>query len=180
MISPVKRLKPVIPTPEQGGPEMPKPYSELNEIERIGDQMRRSFSGEAWHGPALGELLAETDTNDALRRPLPERHSIWEIVLHLNAWHREAHLMIEGQPAGDLSPTEDWPPIDGANTTRWEEARREFSQNHEQLLQAVLRLDESKLDSPVEGTDYSVYFLLHGIIQHDLYHAGQIALLKSS
>ena len=132
-----------------------------------------------WLGDSIGELLEGTDATEALQRPLADRHTIWEIVLHLNAWYREAHLRVIGEPAGDLSPNEDWPSVGGANAASWQAVRRELAHNHEQLRQAVLRLDESRLDDDVEGAGYSIYFLLHGVIQHSLYHAGQIAILKA-
>ena len=55
----------------------------MTEIERIEDQLKRSLEGEAWHGPALEELLADVRAEQAAAKPVPPAHSIWEIVLHI-------------------------------------------------------------------------------------------------
>ena len=62
----------------------------MSEATRIADQLRRAFHGEAWHGPALLELLKGVPSEEAARRPLPKAHSIWEIVLHVGAWENVA------------------------------------------------------------------------------------------
>jgi hypothetical protein len=55
----------------------------MSEIHRIADQLKRSLEGEAWHGPALRELLSGVTAKQAAARPLAGAHSIWEIVLHI-------------------------------------------------------------------------------------------------
>jgi len=150
----------------------------MTEIERIEDQLRRAFEGEAWHGPSIQELLADVTPVQAAARPLAQAHSIWEIVLHLAAWADVVRRRLEGESIDN--PNEgDWPPVKEPSEAAWSKSLEWLKNNHAQLLQTVSRLPSSRLDEPLAGSKWSAYITLHGSIQHYLYHAGQIALLKS-
>ncbi|HEY0406894.1 MAG TPA: DinB family protein [Pyrinomonadaceae bacterium] len=151
----------------------------MSEVARIGSQLKRAFEGEAWHGPSLMELLADVTAEQAAARPLAGAHSIWEIALHVAAWEGVARLRLEGQTA--LIPTEeDWPAVNDASEAAWREALTRLESGHRKLRAALRQLTDEDLEKIVAGQQYSLYFLLHGVIQHDLYHAGQIALLKKA
>jgi hypothetical protein len=151
----------------------------LLEIRRLEDQLNRSVRGEAWHGPALQELLRDVSFERAAARPLEDAHGIWEIVLHVTAWIDTAQRRMEGT-AVELSPAEDWPEIAAPTEAAWKIALDELEAAHEKLRGAIAALDPERLDEPVPGKPYSFYFLLHGVMQHNLYHAGQIAILKKA
>lgn len=149
----------------------------MTEVERILDQCRRAFEGNAWHGPALLELLSEVKSEDAAAHPIAAVHSIWEIVLHIGAWKNACKRRLEGDRA-QLTDTEDWPIVKQTTSEKWQDAKDNLLKNHQQLLEAISRLDERRLDTPVIEGMSSVYITLQGVVQHDLYHAGQIAILK--
>ena len=149
----------------------------MSEIERIKDQLRRAFEGPAWHGPSLKELVGDVTAEKAAARPLTSAHTIWEIVLHIAAWHEGARLRLAGQRA-ELSTEEDWPPVTDNSEAAWLAALETLERNNQRLRAALDSLDEARLNEPIVEGMSSVYVTLHGIIQHDLYHAGQIALLK--
>jgi uncharacterized damage-inducible protein DinB len=149
----------------------------MREIERITDQLQRAFQGEAWHGPAVMEILGGITSQQAAARPRNAVHSIWEIALHIAAWERAGVMRLQGDRA-QLPAEEDWPPVNETSEIAWKQSRRALEQGHEELVQAISRLDESLLDEPIVEGMSSVYVTLHGIIQHSLYHAGQIAILK--
>ena len=150
----------------------------MSEIQRIQDQLRRAFEGEAWHGPSLMELLEGVDAARAAARPLPRAHSIWEIVLHIAACEDEARRRMEGE-AVDLSSEEQaWPPVHDSSEAAWREAIAVLTRGQEALRRSIAKLGDSDLGARAAGKDYDIYVLLHGVIQHDLYHAGQIAVLK--
>ena len=149
----------------------------MSEIERIKDQLRRAFEGSAWHGPSLKELVSDVTAEKAAARPLAGAHNIWEIVLHIAAWHEGARLRLAGQRA-ELSTEEDWPPVADKSEAAWLAALETLERNNQRLRAALDSLDEARLNEPIVEGMSSVYVTLHGIIQHDLYHAGQIALLK--
>ena len=151
----------------------------MTEVERILDQMNRAFEGEAWHGPAVMEILDGLKAPQAAARPLQSAHSIWEIMLHIAAWERAVGRRFKGDRA-QLSPAEDWPAVNDTDEASWTRAKELLRQAHEELLKAVSGMDDSKLDQPIIEGLSSVYVTLHGVIQHSLYHAGQIAILKKA
>lgn len=150
-----------------------------SESSRIADQLRRAFGGEAWHGPCLRELLAGLTAEQAKAHPLQSAHSIWQLVLHIDAWVTAAFDAIEGVPMPKIVGTPiDWAPIPDASDAAWNRATDDMFQGAEELARAVELLPDPKLQEIVPGREYNFYHLLHGIVQHSLYHAGQIAILK--
>ncbi len=151
----------------------------MTEVERIADQLNRAFAGEAWHGPAVVEILGGITAPQAAARPFNGAHSIWEITLHIAAWERAVLRRLQGDRA-ELLTEEDWPAVTETDGQAWERAREGLRQNHDDLRSAISLLDESRLDQPIIEGMSSVYVTLHGIIQHSLYHAGQVAILKKA
>ena len=151
----------------------------MTEVERIVKQFQRGFEGQAWHGPALLELLNGVEASDAAAHPIPSAHSIWEIVLHIAAWKGAGVRRLEGDRA-ELSDAEDWPTVTETTNEAWQNAKEGLTTIHQQLLEAIGRLDDPRLNEPIVEGLSTVYSTLHGILQHDLYHAGQIAILKKA
>ena len=151
----------------------------MTEIERIVDQLNRAFVGEAWHGPAVIEILEGVTAQQAVAHPLAGGHSIWELTLHLAAWMRAVLRRLHGDPA-QLTDAENFPAVTDSGERAWEEARESVKQAHKELSNAMLLLDDSRLDQPIIEGMSSIYVTLHGVIQHSLYHAGQIAILKKA
>ena len=151
----------------------------MSEIERIAEQMRRSFAGGAWHGPALGEAVGAVGAEEAVARPLPTAHTIWEVVHHVGAWHDVARRRLVGERVDSLPDERDWPAAGSPSPARWRAVRHDLEQRHRRLLETVRSLNDDRLDTD-GGNGFSVYELLHGVIQHDLYHAGQIVLLHKA
>ena len=153
----------------------------MTEIDRILDQLKRAFEGNAWHGPSLKELLIGVTAAQAHARPLENGHTIYELVRHIAVWEDVGRRRLEGDPAEvPISSPEDWPPGDDASEAAWEQAKDALERGHQTLVDAISRVPESRLDEPILEGKSSVYVTLHGVIQHDLYHAGQIAILKKA
>jgi len=156
------------------------PKTDRSEAARIADQLRRAFDGNAWHGDSVFEILADVTAAQAAARPIKNAHSIWELVLHIAAWDG-AVLRRLGGAAVELSDAENFPPVTDASEAAWRAALAEVRRVHEKLIAAVAALPDSRLDQTVpgkKGAHYTFYYMLHGVVQHELYHAGQIALLK--
>jgi uncharacterized damage-inducible protein DinB len=151
----------------------------MTEVQRITDQLKRAFEGDAWHGPAVRELLADVPAERAAARPIADAHSIWEIVNHILAWHVGVRRRVEGEVV-ELTGVREWPPVSDASASAWRATLDTLETSYRDLMSAVTRLDDSHLYATVRGGTSTVYFQLHGLIQHDLYHAGQIALLKKA
>jgi uncharacterized damage-inducible protein DinB len=155
----------------------------MSETERIIDQFRRAFDGNAWHGPSVLPLISDVTAAQAAAHPVAGTHSIWELVLHIGAWESACKRRLEGDPA-QLTDEEDWMSIKDFSQEEWERTKQKLVQTHEELLASIAEVNESRLDQPIIGgasfQSSSVYVTLHGAVQHDLYHAGQIALLKKA
>ncbi|MGA8432790.1 MAG: DinB family protein [Candidatus Sulfotelmatobacter sp.] len=150
-----------------------------SESARIADQLRRAFDGTAWHGPALLELLQHVDAAAAAAKPVKQAHSIWELTLHIAAWDAAGLRRLGGekcQPEGE----DNFPLVPKATPANWRKALRQVVQAHRLLIKTVESLPDSRLCERVPGKRYDFYHMLHGIVQHELYHAGQIAILKKA
>ena len=150
----------------------------MSELEFIADQLDAAFDGEAWHGPALMEVLDGIDAKTAAAHPIPGAHSIWELVLHLATWERVIARRIQGE-ALMPSDEENFPQA-RATEAGWREAIQTLRKTHADLIQLVSEMKESRLNDRVPGKDYDLRFMLTGAVQHAAYHGGQIALLKKA
>ena len=152
----------------------------MKETDRIADQLWRSLQGEAWHGPALMELLRDVTAEEAAARPVSAAHSIWELVEHTTTWSRFVDGRVRGEEF-EVSEAENFPAVTELSEAAWDGACLRLVSATEALRESVVHLDEAQLEDSVntaEGGRVSKYSLLHGLVQHNLYHAGQIALLK--
>lgn len=150
------------------------------EIELIVDQMERAFEGDAWHGSSMSEILSDVSVVRALAHPIADAHSIWEIVLHTSVWQRTVRERLQGQPIVSLPDDVDWPSVEEGSPAAWAEAVRELRSEYELLREEARNWIRKDLSETTEGQRYTVYEMLHGVVQHNLYHAGQVALLKKA
>jgi uncharacterized damage-inducible protein DinB len=150
------------------------------EAARIADQLRRAFDGVAWHGDSVFEILEGVTAAQAAVRPIKSAHSIWELVLHIAAWDGAVRRRMTGV-AVKLSAAKNFPPVTGTSEAAWATTLEQVRRVHDELIAAVEKFPEKSLGKQVpgkKGAHYNFYYMLHGVVQHELYHAGQIALLK--
>jgi uncharacterized damage-inducible protein DinB len=140
--------------------------------------LKRAHEGGAWHGPSVKELLKGMTAEHAAARPAGFTHSVFELVTHIEAWERAILRRLGGDPAAIYNTAEDWPPVADASEAAWREAQARLAETDAALREAVLRLDDAQLDEPILPEMSTRYVSLHGAVQHTLYHAGQIALVK--
>lgn len=146
------------------------------EVNRLADQLERSFYGGAWHGPATREVLTGIDAATAERRLDGSPHTIVEHVRHVTFWLTADYLrIIEGQ---DVSCEADWPAEEALTDEAWAQVIVELEQAHTKLHTALLDLEDDRLDDAVPGTDPTVRGLLIGTLQHNAYHTGQIVQIS--
>ena len=156
----------------------------MSEAARLIDQFQRAHNGDPWHGSPVTAILKGVTAEQAARTPPNGAHSIWELVLHMTAWRNETARRATGAPAGE--PAEgDYPPVGDPTPQRWTAALAALDASHENLVKAVRGMSDADLLKPTNdprnpplGTGVTYYELFHGIVQHDAYHAGQIAILK--
>lgn len=163
-----------------------RPVDMSSEIDRIVDQLQREYEGDPWHGSPLAHILDGVTAAQAARRPIAGAHSIWELVLHVTAWKQEVAKRTRGGAATEPEAG-DWPDVGAPTAPRWRAALDSLEAAHRDLIDAIRALPEEKLQTPTNdtrnralGTGVSYYVLLHGVVQHDVYHAGQIAMLTKA
>ena len=149
----------------------------MNAIERMVTQLHHTYRGPSWHGPTLVELLADVKADEAGQVVLPNVHSIWEIVLHAGAWKRAARQRIDGDPA-NLQGDADWPRVVDTSYRAWGDALADLDAAHAALEARVRQMSEADLDRKAPNPQVNLFQTLHGVMEHDIYHAGQIAILK--
>ena len=138
--------------------------------------LRRTFDGAAWHGPSVMDTLRKV-TIDQLGQRIGDSHSLIEIVEHMTAWRRFAVEKLRGNTTYDVDAAANFPKVD-PNEESWLITLHQFEDSQLQLLEQLEQTDDSRLEQVVEGRNYSYYVMLHGLIHHDVYHLGQIVLLR--
>ncbi len=152
----------------------------MSEVQRIDDQLYRGFEGDTWHGPSLMAALDGVDAATAAARPIPEAHSIWELVLHLTVWLDIPKRRLEHMRAIEATPEQDWQSVTDTSEEAWSEALERLRQTYQSFRDLLATLDEGRIEETSPGRDYPVYVMIHGTVQHLAYHSGQIALLKKA
>jgi len=140
-------------------------------------QLKESIFDGGWHGPSLVDVIRGIDVVKALSRPLENRHSIWEIVQHVIYWIDRVNDVLNGLKHPPMGDPEDWKPVSGESST-WDCIDKEIVEAYEHLMNSLLQKEEEMLGEKVPNTDFTYLWMLFGLIHHNLYHYGQIALLK--
>lgn len=156
----------------------------MSELKRIISQLKGTYNGDAWYGPPIKKILADISAQQAAKSPGPDAHSIWEILLHMKAWNGAVYQRLFDNYVA-LPVEGDWPAIPSEiNAETWQQALQQFDEVFHQMLDLISQMDESRLKDLLgdarnreTGGGVSVYFTLHGVLQHNIYHAGQIAIL---
>ncbi len=131
------------------------------------------FDGNAWHGPNIMKVLDAIDDKQASLKPLSHRHTILELVHHMTVWRNFVIEKLNGNTTYDVDDN-----INFNTPDSWPAVLENFKKSQRILTSALKTMDPEKLNEVVSGREYSVLYLLHGIIHHDLYHLGQVSLLQ--
>lgn len=148
----------------------------------LAELLRKGHSNNPWHGSATADLLAGVSPDMAAARPVTDAHSIWEIVLHMTGWQREVARRLRGAAPG-LPDEGDWPEPPAASQEAWDRAQADLRESLEQLADAVSGLSDQDLEDRIGtssrplGTGVTKAETVMGMLQHNAYHSGQIALL---
>jgi uncharacterized damage-inducible protein DinB len=154
-------------------------YDNRRETLRIADQLDRAINGRAWHGSSVMQLLKGVSATQAAAHPIPNAHSIAEIVAHAAAWLEIVRRRVEGTAPKRISPRMNWPAV-GSGAEEWRATMERLRRAAADLRATIESLEDAGLDRTLPGVNdtWSTFASLHGVVQHTLYHAGQIALLK--
>jgi uncharacterized damage-inducible protein DinB len=151
------------------------------ECNRIASQLASTIEGEAWYGSSLREIVQNITAKQAQAHPIANAHSVWEIVYHLDAWVKFALAAIHGTPIPKwpgMPKEQDWPPTTASSEDSWQQAMNSLLSNYRKLVQEIKTSTDERLDTAVPGRTYNFYHLFQSMMQHAVYHSGQISLLK--
>ncbi len=151
----------------------------MSEVELIAEQIASGYRDGAWPGVSVRALFHGLSPADAAAHPIAGAHSAWEIALHLGFWHDAVRRRLEGEVV-EYQLDEDWPAPAAATEENWCAVLDELDQALEALVDAVRLLTPDRLAQLVPGRAFTVYFMLHGVPQHDLYHGGQVMFLSKA
>lgn len=152
------------------------------------EQIRKGFSDDPWHGPSTLTLLQGLTAEAAAAYPVPGGHSVWEIVLHMISWQNEVRRRLEGNEP-DMPEEGDWPEVGQVTEAAWKRDRKRLGESLTDLLDTLNSLREEDLDrtggglddrDPALGTGVTLRAMVNGLVQHNAYHSGQIALLRKA
>jgi uncharacterized damage-inducible protein DinB len=142
------------------------------EINRIINTLKHTFEKNAWHGPAVLEVL-EGITDEHAHQKIGDSHSIIQLVTHMTAWRNYVIEKLNGNDAFELTDEQNFP-----DEKNWNQAVANLIASQQKLITALSTTSVEKLNEKVPGREFKFYVMLHGIIHHDVYHIGQIQLIK--
>lgn len=149
------------------------------EIQSIIWSLEDTLDGEPWYGRPVYALLRDVDPAFAFTKPSADSHSLMELLYHLLTWAEFTLARLEKDSVKDLKAFEemDWRNID-PNVHDWDEGLANFIATNQQIIAILKTKDDLLLKEKVDYRNYDFRFLLNGYIQHNIYHAAQIAYLN--
>ncbi len=151
------------------------------EISLLLQSIEEAYHRKAWHGPNLRGSLRGLTATEVSQRPAPGRHNIWEIALHCAYWKYTVRRRILREKRGSFPVKgSNWfaRPLGSADERQWKEDLRLLDDTHRLLIEVIRDLRSSDLERMPSGSRVSNRMILAGIAAHDVYHAGQIQLIK--
>ncbi|TDQ10384.1 DinB family protein [Pedobacter metabolipauper] len=142
------------------------------------NELRKGYIGDAWHGMNISSIISSVKYDQAFKHPIPNAHSIAELVLHLTSWTEEVDSRLMGNLSKD--PVKgDWPMPKEETAQEWDFIVSDFHIANEKLLNLAMTMPSDQWTEFVVPVDpgLSHFELLNGLVQHHAYHAGQISLL---
>jgi hypothetical protein len=149
----------------------------MSEIERILQHYDGVLNGNAWHGDPVWQILDGISAQQAAARLLPSAHTIWEIVMHMTFWEGVVTQRLAGKRAG-LVDELNFPAMPAVSEENWRKTLDDFRASNQSFRAALAKLDPARLNDLTAAGKRTYYGEAHGIIEHHVYHLGQIALLK--
>jgi hypothetical protein len=143
-----------------------------SEIQKIIDILRHTFEKGAWHGPSVQEALGDVSP-DIIDNRIGNGNSIIELVAHMTSWRTFVTEKLKGNDSFDVTDESNFP-----KGKDWDTVMAELNKSQVDLISILEKTPDEKLKQIVPGRNYKFFTMVHGIIHHDLYHTGQIMLLK--
>lgn len=149
----------------------------MKETKRIAKLFEDLYNGSPWIDVTVMDTLKNISAEQAAKKVIPERNSIWQIVNHIIAWRENVLLRVQGNEM--LTPNNNYfTEIENISETQWQKELDRLSNSQEQWIRFLDNFDESQFDKIYPSNKMTYYEHIHGILQHDAYHLGQIVLLS--
>ncbi len=149
----------------------------MSEIARIARLLEQTFECKPYYGPSVLGALTGVTAAMAVGKPHWSAHSIWQLMAHLTAELIYARTVIEGTAGPWIAGETTWPAIIDTSDAAWQQAIHDLKKANRALVRAVQDLNDDVLDKKPIRVRGPFYLMLHGTMQHKIYHAGQISLL---
>jgi len=148
------------------------------ELQSIISNLERVNTGTPWYGRPVFDILDEIDPSIVYKRP-NKQHSLAELLYHMITWADFTLHRVKGDKEKDMTAFEklDWRKIDPRVHT-WEKGLKKFKDIHKEIVELLNQEDDTFLKGVVDYRNYNFRFLLNGLIQHNIYHLGQVAYVK--
>src|SRR5262245_31996094 len=141
----------------------------MSEVQTIIDDLKNIHDGDPMHGPSLKEILSGVTAEQAAVKPLANAHSIWELTSHIAGWEGVFTRRLAGTPMKE--PEEgDFPVVTDVSEESWRRTLAKFDETHRGLLEAMAALTDERLRETMTGKDYTVGYMLRGLVRHHVYH----------
>ena len=157
----------------------------MNWLKHFAQELRKGHEAEPWHGPSTKTLLQGITAEEAASHVIPQFHSVWELVLHMDAWQREVLRRLDASFIPEIPEEGDWRRVVEVSEEAWERAISDLDSSLHELVSALNNMaktaDEntpSESRGTATGPNITLAATLSGLIQHNAYHSGQIALLR--
>lgn len=145
-------------------------------IKNIIRQLNEIQDGSLWFDQCFKEKINSLSDTEALTRPLPQIHSVAEHVSHILEWRKECMRRYKGQRTDLMNSQEDWKDNTALSKIGWTNLKNLFYESTVTLINAMENKDDIYLETRFLDTEYNFHYLIEGIIQHDIYHLGQIGV----
>lgn len=149
----------------------------MAERQRILDLIDRAYRAKAWHGPAMLQALDGVSPRVAAKRLKRDMHSIWALTEHVASWNEIVARRLAGEKVR-VTRELNFPPVTKTTPAAWKATKDRLARTHAQFRREVARFPVKKLGRRRPRTSHTWNVLIHGQIQHVLYHAGQITMLR--
>lgn len=171
-------MVPLNETAATSNDQIPEEIDNQKEIGLLIEQLNDAWEGEPWFGRNAKALLGEVDEQTAFTK-LNGQHSILELVWHMANWREFAiSLLAPSEKTPAYFEENDWRELDHTHTGLWQEGLKKLQATQAELLSLLAQKDDSLLEQHVTDRTYTYRKLLTGILQHDIYHLGQIAFIR--
>jgi uncharacterized damage-inducible protein DinB len=147
------------------------------ESQLLTNQIKTTYKGDSWHGPNLMKTLESIDYKQAQKKPLEERHSIWELVDHMAVWINTPIQVLQSGEYPEVPEDVNWKPM-GDSEEEWQNSINNLEKAVNSLIDALRDVPDEKFDETINGQEHNYRSMLYGVLHHNLYHMGQISILK--